>query len=207
MPKVKVNGEIFLAAWPKESDKIIIAVAKAYKRGKLIQWQLAESEGALNGVLNVPIKKIRCRYNFLRDKIKIYAKRRLQKQITRVSSYHNFKRRLTLQYAAGYNSKRTKWLLKDEILLLCLAKKYTINNRIKWKLLVNDKKVKKLPTNNIKSLSHTYNRFINLDVHRKSALKWKKKNRQRFNETVQKRLKNKRQLIRQFLWNKIGIRS
>jgi hypothetical protein len=207
MPKIEVNGEIFIAAWPKESDKIIIAVAKKYKRGKIIRWQIAEAERALNGVLDVPLKKIICRYKFLKNKARIYAKRRRKKANgqTSVNGYHLFKRRLSLQHDAGYKSKKTNWQLKDEILLLHLTEKYTINKRIKWKLLINDKRAKKLPKN-VRLLSSTYNRLINQDAHRKSALEWKKKNRQRFNETVQRRLKEKRQLIRQFLWDKIGVK-
>jgi hypothetical protein len=205
MPKVKVNGETFLASWPKDGDKILRAVAKKYKRGKTIRWLLAESEGALNGVLNVSIKKIRHRYSFLKFKRKIYAKRRKQGQES-VDNSHYTKKRMTLQQAAGYKSNRIQWLLEDETLLYHLTGKYTVNKRIKWKLLVNDKEAKKLPSNNIKLLSSTYNRFINQSAHRKSALKWKKKNRQRFNETVKKRLKKKRRLIRQFLWKKIGVR-
>lgn len=206
MPKVEVNGQVFTAHWPKEGDRIIRAVAKKYKIGKTIRWQLAESQGALSGVLNVPLKKIMKRFRFLKNKRKIYAKRRLQKQPT-VDGFISFKRRMTLQQPAGYKSNRIQWSLSHEVLLYHLTGKYTINGRIKWKLLINDVKAKKLPTNNIRRLSSAYSRLINQDQRRKSALKWKKKNRQRFNQAVQKRLKKKRTLIRKFLWNKIGTRS
>jgi len=206
MPIVEVNGQIFTAHWPKEGDRIIRAVAKKYKIGKTIRWQLAEADGALSGVLNVPLKKIMKRFRFLKNKRKIYAKRRKHKQPTVISTAHE-KRRMALQYDAGYKSNKNHWSLSQQVLLYHLTGKYTVSGRIKWKLLVNDKKAKKLPTVNIRLLSAAYCRFVNTDARRKSALNWKKKNRKRFNQNTQERVKKKRRLIRQFLWNKIGTRS
>lgn len=206
MPKVYVDGKLFLAHWPKAGDRIIRAAAKKYKQGKTIRWQRAEAEGAFKGVLNVPLKKIMKRYRFLKNKRKIYAKRRRVGQPI-VDSSEYMKRRLAIAGDAGYKSNRIEWLLKDIILLLRLVEGYKVNGRIKWKLLEKDKRIKDFPVRTARSLAGVYHRVMHEDAHRKNALSWKRKNRDRFNKTVGKRWKKKRKLIREFLWDKIGVRK
>ena len=170
MPRVEFKNQQYCQRWPEGSDHQILMAGRRFgtstlchfktghERRIIVDWKAAEAAGALRGLPNISLKRISQRHSQLKRR---YAgiKRPpptvvyVPKKADRFLVWNNLPKDIKEKHG---HKPRQVWTDEQKKLLLQIAKDHTHTN-VDWKKVVNDHRVKNLPTQKIPQLASYFN--------------------------------------------------
>jgi hypothetical protein len=221
MPLIKYRKKTYQLRWTPEWDAILLAINEKYRNPNgFIYWRVLEEKGLLKGLpVNCSRKDFSHRLTYLiRIKYNPYYKGPPQKGFYEHTD--NFKKRLKLfktevpilvKVENGHKSKQV-WSKNQVAILLQLAEKYRVSkNKIDWKKLILDKKVRFFPQGyTLGRLRSFYWQKMStpqsLEKRRTAALLYKKKNYKKYKKSLCRNKKIVRESVNALLMSRLKIR-
>ena len=186
MPVVKKKGIRFVVKWTEEQDDLLLSLdanpryrklCRPHKQGYrkiiyLVNWKLAEREGALKGLPDISVRKLSQRLSYLKANIadptrkrkkskkqaKNYKKKDKKYHVPSMSKKYEIWKAIPDEIKQKYGHKPKRiWTPKQQKILLKLGKEYA-NTCVDWHEVIKDSRINKLPLKyrKIKSLCNLY---------------------------------------------------
>jgi len=206
MPVVKHNGRKFILKWLPEWDKEVMRIVKKYRKpNSCVDWKRARAEGALNKI-PMPFEAIRVRPNRLaKYKDPSWRKEDLER-VKLLYTKHNYKKekaRSAIIKEIPNNIVRSKWSKEQLRTLKSLVKEHRTGKLTDWATVLKDPRTIGFPQRNPLTLS----RFITAmnNKYEKKVYPVDREKRAQYNKRHRQKQKEKRALIREFLYKKIEL--